>query len=263
MDTIFLKRDQGMIAYEIRGKGPLVVCAPSIGDLRAEYRFLAPRLASAGFCVASLDVRGHGDSSTGWDDYSVSGVGSDLIALIRELDAGPAILVGTSMSAGAAVWAAAEAPELVSALVLIDPFVRGEGSIAQKLMFAVLFAWPWGTSVWLRYYTSLYPSRKPDDFDDYLAALKANLVEPGRMKALKKMMYASKKASEERISKVKAPSLVLMGSRDPDFKDPEAEARWVADALGTRYKMIPEAGHYPHAELPEVAGKIIVSFCKG
>ena len=34
-----------------------------------------------------------------------------MVALIRHLDAGPAVIVGESMAAGAAIWAAAEAPE--------------------------------------------------------------------------------------------------------------------------------------------------------
>jgi hypothetical protein len=51
-----------------------------------------------------------------------------------------------------------------------------------------------------------------------------------------------------------------MGSKDPDFKNPEAEAKRVAEALRGKYKMIENAGHYPHAEMPEVAGPLILDF---
>jgi pimeloyl-ACP methyl ester carboxylesterase len=107
MSTQFLVRPQGRIAYEETGAGSLVVLVPGIGDLRGEYRFLAPRLAAAGYRVVSMDLRGLGESSPGWDDYSAAAVGSDVVALLRELDAGPAHLVGTSMAAGAVAWAAA------------------------------------------------------------------------------------------------------------------------------------------------------------
>ena len=80
------------------------------------------------------------------------------------------------------------------------------------------------------------------------------------MAALRQMLLAPKTASEERLPRVTAPALVLMGTKDPDFKDPAAEARWVADALQARVEMIPDAGHYPHAELPEIAGPAILSF---
>ncbi|OUC04926.1 hypothetical protein RY27_30400, partial [Litorilinea aerophila] len=126
MSTRYLDVADGFLAYDDQGEGPLVVCVPSMGDLRAEYRYLVPQLVDAGYRVVTLDVRGHGESSVGWTDYSVAGVGSDLVALLRALDGGPAVLVGTSMAAGAAVWAAAEAPELVAGLVLVGPFVRGE-----------------------------------------------------------------------------------------------------------------------------------------
>jgi hypothetical protein len=51
-----------------------------------------------------------------------------------------------------------------------------------------------------------------------------------------------------------------MGSKDPDFKQPEAEAKWVADHLHGSYTMIKDAGHYPHAEMPEVTGPLMLSF---
>jgi pimeloyl-ACP methyl ester carboxylesterase len=123
-----LKHKGGVIAYDLNGTGPLVVCVPSLGDVRAEYRFLSPRLVEAGYQVAVMDVRGHGETSTGWDDYSVTGIGADILALIRELDAGPAMIIGTSMGGGAAVWAAVESPDLVRGLILVDPFVDGDSN---------------------------------------------------------------------------------------------------------------------------------------
>ncbi len=265
MGTQFLQEPVGTIAYDVTGQGPLVICSPSMGDLRGEYRFLAPRLVEAGYRAACLDVRGHGESSTHWPDYSVAGVGSDLLALARSLGAStsaPAVLIGDSMSAGAVVWAAAEAPELVAGLVLVDPFVRGEGSLPQQLLFSALLARPWGQAFWLRYYASLYPTRKPEDFNAYCAALRANLSRPGRLEALREMLAASKSASEQRLGQVKAPALVLMGSRDPDFKNPESEALWVAAHLNGEYTMIEGAGHYPHAEMPEVTAPLVLSFVR-
>ncbi len=125
MDTHYLQLQGGKIAYDDTGSGPLVICVPGMGDLRAEYRFLVSQIASACYRVISVGVRGHGETSVQWQDYSVGAIGSDLIALIRSVDAGYAVIIGTSMAAGAAVWAAAEAPELVAGLLLIGPSVRG------------------------------------------------------------------------------------------------------------------------------------------
>ncbi|CAN5856066.1 alpha/beta hydrolase [soil metagenome] len=260
MNTYSLAHQGGTLVYDEIGDGPLVICVPSMGDLRAEYRFLAPQLAASGYRVISLDVRGHGATSANWPDYSVGAIGSDLLALLRSLNAGPAIIIGTSMAAGAAVWAAAEAPELVSGLVLIGPFVHGEPSRLGKLLYTALFARPWGAAMWLWYYSTLYPTKKPADFAQYSAALRANLAEPERMKALWRMITASKAAAASRLAQVTAPVFVLMGSKDPDFKTPEVEAQWVAENLRGKYKMIPGAGHYPQAEMPEVTAPLILEF---
>ncbi len=260
MTTQFLKLQNGQIAYDDSGKGPLVICIPSMGDLRGEYRFLIPQLVAAGYRVVNMDVRGHGETSVEWDDFSVAGIGRDILALIRDLKAGPAILVGTSMAAGAAVYASAESPESIKGLLLIGPFVRGGGEWSSKLLYSALFARPWGPAMWIKYYSTLYPTRKPADFTQYSAALLANLKERGRLEGLSKMLRASKKASEERLPRVNQPTLVLMGSKDPDFKKPAEEAKWVAGQLRGSHQMIEGAGHYPHAEMPEVVAPLIVSF---
>ncbi len=260
MATKYLNQENGKIAYDDTGNGPLVVCVPSMGDMRGEYRFLIPQLIEAGYRAASMDVRGMGETSVEWDDYTVAGVGADIIALIRELNAGPAVIVGTSMAAGAAVWAAAEAPELIRGMIIVGPFVRGDGNWLLETLFSIMFARPWGASMWVKYFSTLYPTRKPEDFAGYKSALKANLNEPGRLGTLLKMLHASKRASEDRIPQVKKPVLVLMGSKDPDFKDPETEAKWVADNLNGRYTMIENAGHYPHAEMPEITGPLMLKF---
>ena len=260
MTTQFLSRQSGRIAYDDTGVGPLVICSPSLGDVRAEYRFLLPRLVEAGYRVVTMDLRGLGESSTDWDDFSVAGVGSDIVALARSLDAGPAVIIGESMSAGAAVWAAAEAPELFRGLVLIGPFVRGETSAMSRLLYAAMFRRLWGPALWQWYYSTLYPTRKPADFAAYMAALRKNLQEPGRLEALHAMAVASKAASEQRLGQVGAPALVLMGSKDPDFKDPLAEAQAVAGSLNAELHLIEGSGHYPHAEMPDVAAPHILTF---
>src|SRR5689334_3493099 len=112
MTSKYFDQEMGKIAYDDQGNGPLVVCIPSMGDIRGEYRFLIPQLISAGYRVVNMDVRGMGETSVDWNDYSVVGVGKDIVGLVERLNAGPAIVVGTSMAAGAAVWAAAEAPDL-------------------------------------------------------------------------------------------------------------------------------------------------------
>ena len=145
-------------------------------------------------------------------------------------------------------------------MILVGPFVRGDGSWILETLFSLMLARPWGPSTWAKYYSTLYPSIKPADFAGYTAALQANLKEHGRLESFKHMLRASKRASEERLPLVNTPALVLMGSKDPDFKNPESEARWVAESLKASYRMIENAGHYPHAEMPEIVGPLMLSY---
>jgi len=263
--TRYLDANGGRIAYDDIGSGPLVVLLPSLGDLRQEYRFLRPQLRDAGYRVVSMDLRGHGDTSTGWSDHTSSALGTDALALVRALDAGPAILVGTSMGGGAVAWAAAEAPELVAGLILVDPFVRAEPPASglkwtmMKLLMAVAFNGPWKVWAWAKYYDSLYASRKPADHKAYLASLAANLKQPGRFAAVKAMMAASKADVDARLGEITASTLIVMGSKDPDFPDPAAEAKIVSGRIGNApVAMIEGAGHYPHAEMPAETARVII-----
>ena len=270
MTTVhFLDRPDGRIAYTDEGKGPLVVMMPGLGDLKEEYRFLAPPVAAAGYRVVAMDLRGHGKSSTGWPAYTNAALGSDIVALIAHLDAGPATVVGTSMGAGAAAWAAAEAPDAVGKLVLIGPFVRAlplawwKAALFKTLLHTA-FVGPWGPAAWGMYYASLYATAKPADFDAYKAALVANLKEPGRMAALQAMLVATKADVEQRLREIHAPTLVVMGTKDPDFDDPAAEAETVARLVGgARAHMVEGAGHYPHAEMPVATAPAVSAFLAG
>jgi pimeloyl-ACP methyl ester carboxylesterase len=56
--------------------------------------------------------------------------------------------------------------------------------------------------------------------------------------------------------------LVVMGSKDPDFPDPQAEADLIAQRLQGRVAMIPDAGHYPQSEFPELTTPVVLEFAR-
>jgi pimeloyl-ACP methyl ester carboxylesterase len=51
-----------------------------------------------------------------------------------------------------------------------------------------------------------------------------------------------------------------MGERDPDFPDPSEEATWIAQTLNASVVMVPEAGHYPQSQQPELAAEAVLDF---
>ncbi len=260
-----LERPDGRLAYDDAGEGPAVVMLPGLGDLRQQYRFLAPELLAAGYRTVAVDLRGHGESSTGWPDYGSEAAGHDLVALLDTLNAGPAVVIGNSFGAAPAVWAAAERPDLVAGLVLIGPFVRDHPmSPLMRTTLRLMSTGPWKVRAWGWFYDTLYPTEKPADHAAHRRAMLTNLAEPGRFEALRAMMFRSDAAIEARLSAVRAPVLVVMGSADPDFPDPAEEARDIAAALtsasSAEIAMIDGAGHYPHVEMPDATAARIARF---
>lgn len=260
--TRFLDRDEGRIAYEITGDGPLVVAVPGMGDLRGTFRHLAPALVEAGFRVAAMDLRGHGDSDATFTEYDDEAAASDVLALVEHLG-GPAVLVGNSMGAGAVTLVAARRPDLVRALVLIGPFVRNPATGAlTMLMFRAMMGGPWAGRVWAGYLPSLYPGRRDEDFRAHRRAIVASLRRPGHRRAFTATTHTSHAPVEAVLDRVRTPTLVVMGERDRDFPDPAAEAALVAERLNGRVVLVPEAGHYPHAEFPERTMPPILDFLR-
>lgn len=271
--TEFLSVGGGRIAYDVTGSGPLVVLSHGIGDRRQAYRFLVPMLAAGGYRLANADLRGHGESSVGWGSITRSDVAGDLLALIGHLD-GPAVIVGHSISGGAATIAAAQQPELVSGIVEINPFTRVQkpnvGALLRIGRYRRGILWLGGTqllrsvSVWMRYLEVAYPT-KPADYDDYMAALRAKLREPGRMAEFMKTFKSTPADAEVQLPNVRCPGLVLMGTLDPDFPDPRAEGDAIAAAMPPglgEVATVDGAGHYPHAQSPDEIAALVIPFLK-
>ena len=261
-ETRFLTVDGGQIAYDdTGGNGQLILAIPGMGDVRSEYRLLRPVMQRAGYRIVTMDVRGHGESSARWADYSAHAVGRDALALIEHLEAGSAVILGNSFAAGSALWAAHDSPARVSGVVLLGPIVRDlEAPWYSKLALKIGFAGPWRVWFWTTYWNSLFPTHKPSDQDEVKAAITKNLREPGRMSALQAMIGLSKADTAAILPQVRVPALVVMGTRDPDFPDAVAEARWLAAQLQAESLIVNGAGHYPHTEMPERVMPKLLSF---
>ncbi|WP_249522484.1 alpha/beta fold hydrolase [Modestobacter marinus] len=273
--TEFLTVDGGTLAYELTGTtGRLVVLAHGMGDSRAAYRFLTPALVEAGHRVAAVDLRGCGESSAEWPSYSRTDIAGDLLALVRHLG-GPAVLVGHSIAGGAVTIAAATAPELVSAAAELAPFTRKQSmrlgdlrvaSYRRGMRHLLAMATLGSTGQWAKYLEVAYPGARPADWDTRMGQISAMLAEPGRMKALQRMGKTPPGDAGAQLGNVRCPVLVVQGSADPDWVDPQAEGEAIVADLPTglgRLVVVEGAGHYPHVQFPAEVAAAMLPFLAG
>jgi len=256
-----LRRSEGRLAFTDVGRGRPLVCLPGLGDTKELYRHVTPLLVARGFRAVSMDLRGHGESDASFSRHAPEDVGTDVLALVEHLGLRDAVLVGESFTAASAVWAAAERPDLVASIVLSGPFVRDlPMSLGQRRMLRLLMRRPWGPLAWRFFYRSLH-RLAPADLDTHARTLATNLHEAGRFEALAAMMSASKSRCEARLGEVACPSLVVMGSLDPDFPDPAEEANAIAARLPrARVAMVPGVGHYVPTEAPHLFADTLSTF---
>jgi pimeloyl-ACP methyl ester carboxylesterase len=262
LQTQYFKRPEGMLAYtDYGGTGELVLMLPGMGALRSEYRFLAPKLRDAGYRAVTMDLRGQGDSSVPWSRYDIPSVGGDILGLIEHLNAGPANVIATSFSPAPAVWAAVEKPDLIRSLVLIAGFFRDPKlNPLMQAAYWLMMNNPWRAQTWRMFYRTLYPTKKPADFENYLDQLTANLSQPGRFDAVKAFPNAPRQPWTNRLPSLNVPTLVVMGTKDPDFSDPIAEAEYSAEKTRGKLALIEGAGHYPQTEMPEKTTPVVLDF---
>jgi len=118
--------------------GPLLVCVHGLGGSLVNWAAVAPALSQT--CrVLALDLAGFGRTRSLGRSTSVTANQRLLDRFLSEMCQEPAILVGNSMGGLIAVLQAADHPETVAGLVLIDPALPvGMASRPDPLVAVVL-----------------------------------------------------------------------------------------------------------------------------
>jgi len=257
--------EEALLHHEVAGAGPPVVL---IHEGICDSRMWDPQWEpfQRAHQIVRLDLRGFGRSPYVGGKFSHAG---DLIALLDELELGPAALVGVSLGGGTALQVAVARPDLVRALVLV-----GSGIGGHEWSEDIKRAWKEEEAAFMR-----------GDLD---AAVEVNLrtwvdgphrsadqVEPavrqkvGQMQRRALELYAEggEAAEEEalvpdigeRLGEISVPTLVLVGELDvPDMHT--IAARLQREIPGARGARIAGAAHAPTMERPDEFTQLVVQF---
>ena len=251
--------------YEDTGHGPPVVLIHGHTlDLRL-WDAQVPPLADAGYRVVRYDVRGHGRSDAPATGYTYQNYSLDLRDLLDRLSIdAPAHLVGLSMGGGIALQFAVDHPQRVDSLVLVDSAVPGfdySPEYAQAIEELVRVARSEGPRaalerVWLPHPLFDGVRRFPDRF----AFVKRIVLAYPAADYLDETEYPQPQWQViDRLSEIRAPTLVLVGELDlPDFQI--IAELLAANIPGARSGLIPDAGHVCTMERPEAVNETLLAF---
>jgi pimeloyl-ACP methyl ester carboxylesterase len=255
------------LRYVRAGSGPAIVLVHGFASSLYTWKDVIPALAVCHDVVA-LDLPGFGQSDQP-ADLSFEDFPRAVLGLMDRLGIGKAALVGNSMGGATAVIVAAERPERVDALVLIDAAGFNLGPSERPRM--VSFAMSWAGSLLAR-----LPGKRlvveaslrqvfhdgsrvtPERLSEYLAAAER----PGTFPAIRSLGASSgdrQAVVAQSLPRIQARALVLWG--DDDRWIPIAHAdRFVAAIPGARKVVIPACGHVPQEEKPEEVARLLLAF---
>jgi pimeloyl-ACP methyl ester carboxylesterase len=259
--------DGHRLRYVRAGSGPAVVLVHGFGSSLYTWKDVIPALA-AGHDVVALDLPGFGQSDQP-ADLSFEDFPRAILGLMDGLGIDRAGLVGNSMGGAAAVAVAAERPERVTALVLVDAAgfnlgaserpgmvsfaMSGAGSLLSRLPGKRLVV-----EASLRQVFHDASRVTPERLSEYLAAARR----PGTFPAIRSLgasLAGRQGAVVQALPRVQAPALVLWG--DNDRWIPLADADRFVEALpGSRKVVIPECGHVPQEEKPLDVARLLLEF---
>lgn len=241
------------------GKGPPVVLAHGILFDHRMFDALVEDLARDHRTVA-VDLRGHGRSSPVTAPYTLADQAQDLARVLDGLGLERAVFVGHSMGAMSAMRLAAEAPERVEGLVVVNSSAEEESRV-DRLRYRAM----------ARVFRHLGPSEVllgqvvGTQFSKGFQLSRAAVVREwvDRWKALDRVsVYYAVKAVVSRPSiegllpKIRCPSLVLAGTEDVATDVDRAQV--IQDGIpDCRRKEIQGCGHAGPVEKPaEMLGHI-------
>ena len=263
----FVIRDGIEIHYQTHGAGaPLLffsetACAGDIWNT-----FQVPEF-SLDHLVITHDYRGTGKSSAPATQYSCDDFVDDAAAILDQVNAGPAILLGHSMGGRVAMLMALKYPEKVEILIVasVGPGVPGAPPIPFKMCKEMV---EWGYERYVRRHTlevgwtPQYITQHTDRVERFLTIRMNNLPTPEQY--LRHVVARQACDLSARVKEVKHPTLVIVGDQDHGSAtgiSHRVTSETLAKELPNgRYAVIPNEAHNYFMTNPDEAHRMIRQF---
>ena len=236
---------------------PVVAFSNSVGSAIAMWDPVLPALAGRYRCLR-YDTRGHGDSGTSGNPITVDDLGDDLIGILDALGIAKAHIVGLSLGGMTGQSIAARHPERVASLSLIATAAYLPPLDFWQTRAAAVRAGGGEAVVDLvmpRWFTEGFRARQPEAVDRMRKAfLRFDPEGYARCcEAIGAMDF------RDRLAKIKAPTLVVVGADDPVTTPVFAEELRVG-ITGAELVVIPSCAHLVSVERPDALAGYLLAF---
>lgn len=232
-----------------------------------EYRRLAPLLAEGGGRdVIIPDLLGWGFTRPPADilTYGPEAKMEHLRAFIRQVCGnGPVVVVGASLGGALAVLLAAQTPQMVEKVVLIDAqgFIDGKGPSNLPVPLARLGVNVLKSSPLRMFANILAYSDKKFATLDAMRVGKLHCYTQCWEDASINFLLSGGFSPSSWVDKVTQQTLLLWGRND-EILEPKTAEKFVETMPRCTLKWVEDCGHVPHLEKPELTAETVLEFLK-
>lgn len=244
----FLKTGELRVHYALTGtaNAPAVVLSNSLGTNFSMWDPQVPALERE-FRVLRYDTRGHGQTSVTPGPYTIEQLARDVFRLLDALRLDRVHFCGLSMGGMIGTWLGAHAGERIHKLVLCNTAARIGTSETWNTRIENVRKAGMKTiapAVMERWLTPEFRARSPE-----VHARAQRMLEDSPPEGYMACCAAIRDMDQrEAISAIRAPTLVITGSKDP--VTPPAEAHFLVNHIaGARYVEL-ETAHLSNLEAP-------------
>lgn len=251
------------LEYYDEGSGPPLLMIMGFGGQAASWGEPFMSGLRNSFRCIRFSNRGTGDSSRPAEQFTVSTMADDAVALLDALSIDRAHVLGVSMGGMIAQELALAHSQRVEGLVLGCTTPGGpKAAVADQEVFAMLLPQP-GLSreEQIRKAWPAITTTKMIEEKMFLEVMLASSLEkPTPMDTILKQTVAVQGFDAyDRLPNISAPTLIIHG--DSDRLVPPENGRILHERIpGSRLEILPDAAHMFFWEYPEDAAKIITSF---